>query len=113
MAEEAFAATMAARNLDAFTSFISADAVFLNGGSPLRGRQAVREYWSKFFANPVAPFSWAPELAEIAAGGTLGYTEGPVLSSTGQPTGRFYTTWQWQPSGRWLVVFDNGYSVCK
>lgn len=42
---------------------------------------------------------------------TLGYTEGPVTA--GQAViARFYSTWQLQPTGKWLVVFDNGYVPC-
>ena len=112
-AEEGFAATMARRDAAAFAEFISEDAVFINGGNPLRGKAAIVEHWSKFFAPQAAPFAWRPELVEVASSGTLGYTEGPVLSPTGATFAKFFTTWQLSPSGKWLVVFDNGYSVCK
>jgi len=112
-AEESFAATMARRDSAAFAEFISEDAVFINGGNPLRGRAAIVEYWSKFFAPPTAPFAWRPELVEVASSGTLGYTEGPVLSPTGAVFAKFFTTWQLGPGAKWFVVFDNGYSVCK
>ena len=111
--EEGFAATMARRDQAAFASFLSEDAVFINGGSPLRGRTAITEFWQKFFVSPEAPFSWRPEIVEIASSGTLGYTEGPVLSPSGAVFAKFFTTWQRFPGGRWLVAFDNGYSVCK
>ena len=112
-AEENFAATMARRDATAFAEFIAEDAVFINGGNPLRGKAAIVEYWSKFFAPQAAPFAWRPELVEVASSGTLGYTEVPVLLPTGAIFAKFFTTWQLSPSGRWLVVFDNGYSVCK
>lgn len=111
-AELAFAATMAARDLKAFAGFIAEDAVFINGGQPLRGRSAIVQHWERFFSGPVAPFSWAPEIVEVAAGGTLAYTEGPVTAASGGSASRFYTTWQRQAQGGWLVVFDNGYRVC-
>lgn len=113
LAEENFAATMARRDPAAFAEFIAEDAVFINGGNPLRGKAAIVEFWSRFFAPQAAPFAWRPELVEVASSGTLGYTEGPVLSPTGAIFAKFFTTWQLSPSGRWLVVFDNGYSVCK
>ena len=112
-AELAFAATMAARDLQAFASFIAEDAVFINGGQPLRGRAAIVQHWERFFSGTAAPFSWAPEIAEIGAGGLLGYTEGPVTAASGVSASRFYTTWQRQAQGGWLVVFDNGYRVCQ
>jgi uncharacterized protein (TIGR02246 family) len=111
--ELAFAATMANRNLHAFASFIADDAVFINGGQPLRGRDAIVQHWERFFTGPSAPFSWEPAIVEVAAGGTLGYTEGPVTLASGSSTTRFYTTWQRQALGGWLVIFDNGYRVCK
>ena len=111
--ELAFAATMAARDLNAFARFIADDAVFINGGQPLRGRAAIVRHWERFFTGPSAPFSWKPDTVEIAAAGTLGYTEGPVTTSSGSSELRFYTTWQRQASGEWLVVFDNGYRVCR
>lgn len=112
-AEESFAASMASRDASAFAGFISEDAVFINGGKPLRGKAAIVDEWAKYFVPQAAPFAWRPELVEVASSGTLGYTEGPVLSPSGDVFARFFTTWQWSPSGRWLVVFDNGYSVCK
>jgi ketosteroid isomerase-like protein len=112
-AEEGFAATMARRDQAAFARFLSEDAVFINGGDPLRGRAAITDFWKKFFVPTDAPFSWRPELVEVASSGTLGYTEGPVLSPTGAVFAKFFTTWQRSSGGQWLVVFDNGYSVCK
>ena len=110
--ELAFAATMAHRSLQGFASFIAEDAVFINGGQPLRGRSAIVQYWERFFTGPTAPFSWEPAIVEVAAGGTLGYTEGPVTLASGTSNSRFYTTWQRQAQGGWLVIFDNGYRVC-
>ena len=104
---------MARRDAAAFSEFLSEDAVFINGGKPLRGKAAIVEHWKRFFVPVAAPFSWRPELAEVSSQGILGYTEGPVLSEAGCVFAKFYTTWQLSPNGRWLVVFDNGYNVCK
>lgn len=111
--EEGFAATMARRDLAAFAEFIAEDAVFINAGNPLRGKAAIVEHWAKFFVPRAAPFSWRPELVEVASFGTLGYTEGPVLSAAGTVFAKFFSTWQLSPGGKWLVVFDNGYNACK
>jgi ketosteroid isomerase-like protein len=106
--ELAFARTMANRDLAAFGSFIAEDAVFFSGKEPLRGREAVIKAWKPFFDAPEAPFSWAPDRVEIAGGGNLGMTSGPVHSSAGTLTGRFKSIWQRQPDGAWRVVFDSG-----
>ena len=79
-AETGFAGTMARRDAAAFAGFVADDAVFVNGGRPLRGKAAVVEFWSRFFAGPTAPFAWAPEIVEVTGDGALGYSEGPVTS---------------------------------
>jgi ketosteroid isomerase-like protein len=112
-AETEFAATMARRDATAFAGYVADDAVFINGGSPLHGKGAVVAFWSRFFAEPKAPFSWQPEIVEVAGDGTLGYSEGPVAWPTGAVFARFYSTWRRESDGRWRVVFDNGYEVCK
>lgn len=111
-AETAFADSMARRDLQAFASHVADDAVFINGGAPLRGKAAIVAHWRRFFVTPQAPFAWRPEIAEVAAGGDLGYTEGPVSSPAGVVMATFYSTWQRGSQGRWQVVFDNGYNRC-
>jgi ketosteroid isomerase-like protein len=109
-AETAFAQSMADRNLAAFASFVADDAVFINGGSPLRGRAAIVEDWTRLFAPGPAPFAWKPALVEVVASGSLGYTEGPVTAADGAAFAKFYSTWRRSDAGVWQVVFDNGYS---
>lgn len=110
-AETAFAATMQDRDFAAFATHIADDAVFINGGQPLRGKEAILDHWKAFFSDASAPFSWSPQIAEIGGNG-LGYTEGPVLDPAGKVIARFATTWQIQADGEWRVVFDNGHDVC-
>lgn len=110
--ETAFAKSMADRSFDDFASFVAKDAVFLNGGNPLRGKEEILNHWKAFFTEEKAPFSWSPELAEVG-GVNIGTTEGPVKNPDGKVIARFYSTWQLQPDGKWLIVFDNGYDVCK
>jgi ketosteroid isomerase-like protein len=112
-AEVAFAVTMARRDAAAFAGYVADDAVFINGGSPLRGKPAVIEFWSRFFLGPAAPFSWQPEIIEVSGDGVLGYSEGPVTSAAGVVFARYVSTWRREADGRWRVVFDNGYDVCK
>ena len=54
----AFAATMAARDLQSFARFISDDAVCINGGQPVRGKPAILEDWGRFVSGTTAPVSW-------------------------------------------------------
>ena len=111
--ETAFAATMAARDVDAFASHLADDAVFINGGKPLRGKAAIVEHWKRFYAAPRAPFSWKPELVEVIDSGRLGYSEGPVSNPDGVVVARYVSTWRLDAAGVWKIVFDNGYEVCN
>ena len=106
--EVAFARTMADRDLDAFASFLSDEAVFFAGARPLRGRAAILEAWAPFFQGPDAPFSWAPDLVEVLASGDLALTSGTVTSPSGEAAGRFNTVWRQDADGVWRVVFDKG-----
>ncbi|MEY2690710.1 MAG: hypothetical protein RL375_4910 [Pseudomonadota bacterium] len=110
--ETAFARSMAERNFEAFLSFIADDAVFLNGGDPLRGKAAIAAFWRKFYQAPAAPFSWRPDLVEVLASGTLASSNGPVADPAGKVFARFYSTWRLESPGVWRIVFDNGYDVC-
>ena len=111
LAETAFAQSMSDRDFEAFASFIADDAVFVNGGDPLRGKDRILAHWKTYFEASDAPFSWHPETAEIG-GGDLGYTEGPVLDPSGVVFARFHSIWRLQPGGGWLLIFDNGQRVC-
>ena len=112
-AETAFAATMAARDLSAFASFLADDAVFINGGKPLRGKPSVVAHWQRFYAGPRAPFSWKPDIIELSEAGRLGYSEGPVSDPDGVVVARYASTWRLDAGGQWKVVFDNGTEVCR
>lgn len=111
--ESAFAKTMADRDFKAFLGFVSEEAVFVNGGKPLVGRQAVGAFWQRFFEDKAAPFSWEPDIVVVLASGKLGSTTGPVADPQGQVNSRFYSTWRLEDDGQWRVVFDNGYRVCR
>lgn len=106
--ERAFAATMQARDLAAFSRFVADEAVFLSGPAPLRGRAAIREAWSKYFAGAEAPFSWEPEQVEVVDSGTLAYSGGPVRDASGKLIGRFNSIWRLEAPGQWKIVFDRG-----
>jgi len=109
--ERNFAQTMADRDLAAFGRLIADDAVFLNGGRPLRGREAIIGHWSRFFSAPEAPFSWEPDLVEVNAAGNLAQSIGPVKNPAGAAVARFYSTWRRESDGKWRIVFDNGYAL--
>lgn len=106
--EVAFAKTMAERNLEAFAEFVSSEAIFFNGDSPLRGRDTIVTAWSTLFEGERAPFSWQPELVVVLESGDLAHSSGPVITPDGNKSGRFNSVWRREPDGVWRVVFDKG-----
>jgi ketosteroid isomerase-like protein len=110
--ERAFAATMKARDLGAFVAFVADDAVFFNGPTPLHGKQAVGEFWKKFFDKSAAPFSWEPDQVEVLASGKLAASSGPVYSPEGKLISRFNSIWRLEADGKWKIVYDKGEPVC-
>lgn len=106
--EIAFAQTMAGRDFDAFLSFVSDDALFFAGETPLRGKDAVADAWRRFYEGPDAPFSWEPDLVVVLESGDLAHSTGPVRDPSGQIVARFNSVWRLEPDGEWRVVIDKG-----
>lgn len=106
--EIAFAKTMADRDLAAFRSFVSPEAIFFSGNTPIQGRDAIVEAWTPFFDGPDAPFSWHPDLVQVLESGDLALTSGPVWNPEGEEVGRFNSIWRKHSDGQWRVVFDKG-----
>jgi ketosteroid isomerase-like protein len=109
--EEAFAKTMADRDLAAFATFVDEEAVFL-GRTELRGRAAVVEGWKRYLDGPKAPFSWKPDRVHVIDSGTLAVSQGPVFDPDGTRTGTFTSTWRLGRDGEWRVVLDSGCPPC-
>ena len=110
--ERAFAATLAARDLRAFGTFVSDEALFY-GRTVLRGREAVVAGWTRFFEGAAAPFSWEPATVQVLDSGTLALSSGPVHDPTGRQIGTFNSIWRRESNGRWRVVFDKGCEACN
>jgi ketosteroid isomerase-like protein len=113
VAESSFAATMAQRDSVAFARFVATDAVFFGEKTVQRGKAAVVQGWSRFFAGPDAPFSWRPEKVEVLDSGGLALSTGPVLDPQGHQIGTFNSIWRRESDGTWRVVFDKGCPVCN
>lgn len=110
-AERAFARSMADRNVSAFASHVSDEAIFFNGTGVLRGKKAVLAGWSPFFKGKTAPFSWEPDRVEVLQSGTLALSTGLVRDPNGKVVGRFNSIWRREAPGVWRVVFDKGSPV--
>jgi len=107
-AERNFAATMARRDFEGFTGYLSREAVFMRPGGAARGKAAVADAWRAYFDKPAAPFSWTPQEVEVLASGTLAFSSGPVFDAAGKQVGRFNSVWRLEGPGTWRVVFDRG-----
>ena len=107
-AERAFAADASARNTrDAFLAAYDRQGVAFAPG-PVDAQRL----WEGRKPNKNR-LEWAPEVAEIAASGELGYTSGPWrLTAEGEdhPSafGHFFTIWRKDADGRWKVLVDHG-----
>jgi ketosteroid isomerase-like protein len=108
VAESSFAASMAQRNLEAFASHVSPEAIFFGDTTVMRGKQAVLAGWKRFFAKPDAPFSWSPDVIEVLPSGNLALSSGPVFDPAGQKIGTFSSIWRREPDGSWQIIFDKG-----
>jgi ketosteroid isomerase-like protein len=108
VAESSFAASMAQRDLEAFASFVSSEAVFFGDTAVMRGKRAVIEGWRPFFEKPTAPFSWKPDVIEVLPSGNLAHSSGPVFDPSGKRVGSFTSVWRREPDGSWQIIFDKG-----
>ncbi|MFO0580288.1 MAG: serine hydrolase [Polyangia bacterium] len=110
--ERAFAATLARRDLAAFATFLSDEALFFSKGGVLRGRQAIVQGWRRFYEGASAPFSWEPERVEVIDSGTLALSSGPVRDPAGRPIATFNSIWRREKDGAWRILFDKGEAAC-
>jgi len=106
-AEKRFAAASREKGARAaFLEFLADDSIVLQPG-PVWGRAA----WES--ADELAgTLDWAPDWAELAADGALGFATGPWLLTPsgggGRVEGRYLTVWRQGPGG-WAVLFDGGF----
>ncbi|HWK52161.1 MAG TPA: nuclear transport factor 2 family protein [Steroidobacter sp.] len=111
--EQAFAATMVARDHAAFTRHLAEDAVFFDGEKAIRGKAAIAAAWKAYYEKPNPPFSWTPENVEVLDTGELAYSSGPVFDPSGKRVGTFNSVWRRESDGTWRVVFDKACSACE
>jgi ketosteroid isomerase-like protein len=112
-AESTFAAKFAQRDTAGFAALVAPDAVFFGRNSVMRGRAEVMEGWRPLLTKSTPPFSWKPEVIEVAASGNLALSSGPVYDPEGHQFNTFNSIWRREPDGSWRVLFDKGCPVCN
>lgn len=114
-ADKAFDLATARQGLEGWMSFFAEDAQLNSANGPLRGKEALRNHYSRMFAQKDFSIRWKPYHAEASKDGTLGFTLGTaVITWTGadgktvKRDGRYITVWRKQADGTWRVVTDMG-----
>ena len=112
--EIGFSQSVENRDMQAFRSFIDADARFV-ANDIRRGVDAVAEAWAVFFTLSGPTIKWRPEVIEVLDNNTLALSRGPyrVVSQDADVTmveswGTFNSVWRVNDDGQWRVVFDAG-----
>lgn len=106
--ERAFANTsVTTTTRNAFLEYLAEDGILFNDG-PVNGR----ELWERR-PDGGAVLKWAPEIADVAAAGDMGFTSGPweIRAAPGESPvgwGHFVTVWRKDSTGTWKVAVDGG-----
>jgi ketosteroid isomerase-like protein len=108
-ADQDWAKTVTARNLDQFMSYIGDDAYMCDlSGKWMHGKDSIKADWTKPLADPGFNLNWTVESADVSRDGTLGYTRGSFQGGQGSTkfAGSYATVWKKDKDGRWRVAVD-------
>jgi uncharacterized protein (TIGR02246 family) len=113
-ADAAWSKAAAAKDVEAYLSFLAEDALVLPPNAPMQtGKESMRRGLSEEMANPGYAISWQASRAEASRGGDLAYTVGTyqftMTGPKGKPVtdrGKYVTIWRKQSDGKWKVVAD-------
>ena len=117
--EIGFSKAVEQQDMDAFRSFIDADARFVSSGVS-RGVEEIATGWSVFFGENSPSIKWRPRIVEVLENGRLALSRGPYrvrsVDAEGNEVedwGTFNSVWRLHDDGRWRVVFDAGSPAAK
>ncbi|MCF8238365.1 MAG: DUF4440 domain-containing protein [Saprospiraceae bacterium] len=105
----------------AFVEYADSAVIKMDDGQPvIRGIQHLQTLWADPRPDGPSPLVWAPQHAEVAASGDLGYTFGywrfPGRTDAGTDTlyyGNYVSIWKRQTDGSWKYVLDTGTNTPK
>jgi ketosteroid isomerase-like protein len=114
--DRAFNKATSAKGIDGWVEFAADDAVFMPEGVDfVRGKEAVRKFYTPMFSRKGFSLTWEPIEAIVAASGDLGYTFGrwrsTSINAEGKPVtgqGKYLTIWKKQKDGSWKAAVDVG-----
>lgn len=113
-AERSFAAAVAQQGVDAWIAVFDSNGAEITPRGVIRGSAAIREHMTPQLADTSILLSWAPDTADAAASGDLGYAIGHwKITPRARPDsilahGNYVTIWKRQANGEWKAVVDIG-----
>jgi len=113
-AERDFAAASARDGVEAWVAAFDSNGAEITPRGVVRGSAAIRAHMTPQLADTAVLLAWAPDTADAAVSGDLGYTIGRwQLTSRARPDsvlahGNYVTIWKRQSSGEWRAVVDIG-----
>jgi hypothetical protein len=111
-AERGFAKSMADRNFAAFQSYLSDEAVFFTRTSALRGKQAVADFWKRFYEKAGSAVLMGAAAGRGARFGTLANQLRTGPRSERQARRQLFVDLAPRSARSVEVIFDRGNDEC-
>jgi len=113
-ADTAWSSAAGTKQVDAFVSYYSDDAVVLPANTPMvTGKDAIRKWAGGMLASPGFSLKWQSAKVEVAHSGDIGYSRGTFELTMTDPKGapimdhgKYIEVWKKQTDGAWKVAVD-------
>jgi ketosteroid isomerase-like protein len=106
-ADEAWLRAVASKSVERTVALYDVEAV--TGGSammPACGLAAIREMWTKAFAEPDFFLTWKADKVVVTESGTIAYSSGNWRMAGPKAAGPYLAVWRRQSDGQWKVLID-------
>ena len=101
------------RNIERVLEYYADDAVWLVPKVSMSGKDEIRKFWERDFADSDYGLTWEPTKVEVSISGDLAYTLGRWSSerkvkegNTKTRGGAYVAVWRKAPDGTWKLVID-------
>jgi len=113
-AESAWLKAIQEKDINQALSFYWNDAMWLMRDIPtIKGKEGVKEMWSRFFNDPNSWIDWKPIKVEVSNSGDLAYSAGTFEiretdeeGKTVTEKGEYVVVWKKAPDGNWMLEFQ-------